>query len=67
MTAFTILVAQSAESTVKLEPAGIVMMVICVSLVCGLSLFCIMRLFSSRAPSEHHHVPLDIDTHDAET
>lgn len=67
MNTSAILLAQSAESTVKLEPAGLAMMVFSVALVCGLTLFCVVRIFRERAPSEHHHAPLDIDTHDAES
>ncbi|MEE9296845.1 MAG: hypothetical protein V3W34_18020 [Phycisphaerae bacterium] len=60
------LLAQSAESNVSLEPAGMVVMALSILIVCGLTVFCIVRILGERSPSEHHHVPLDIDTHDAE-
>ncbi len=60
------LVAQSGESSVTLEPAGVVVMGLSILIVCGLTLFCIVRLLRDQAPADHHHTPLDIDTHDAE-
>ena len=56
------LLAQSQDLTI----GGWVMFVLCVTLVCGLSAFCFYRIFREPRPSEHHHAPLDIDTHDRE-
>lgn len=54
------------DATVTLEPGGMVMMTLSILLVCGLTIFCVVRILRDKAPSAHHHVPLDIDTHDAE-
>ncbi len=49
-----------------LNAAGAVMMFGCISLVCGLLIFCYWRILREPRPSEHHHAPLDIDTHDTD-
>lgn len=49
-----------------LNAAGWVVMVVCISLVCGLTAFCFYHVLSESEPSEHHHAPLDIDTHDTD-
>ena len=60
------LVAQSSEQGVVLEPAGMVVMGLSVLLVTGLMLFCMSRILREKAPEEHHHALLDIDTRDRE-
>lgn len=60
------LIAQAAESAVTLEPAGMVVMAVSILLVVGLTLFCVLRILREPTPAEHHHAPLDIDTHDVE-
>lgn len=47
-----------------LNAAGWTVMVVCIGLVCGLCAFCYYRLLREPTPSEHHHAPLEIDTHD---
>ncbi len=58
--------AQSGAPPVTLEPAGMVVMGLSILIVCGLTLFCILRLVREESPAEHHHVPPDINTHDVE-
>ena len=65
MTAHEML-AQAGDATVRLEPAGMVVMALSILIVVGLTLFCIVRIMRDKSPAEHHHVPLDIDTHDVE-
>jgi len=60
------IIAQTTEPTVTLQTGGIIVMGLIIAIVCGLALFCIVRLLSGKDPGEHHHVPLDIDTHDVE-
>ncbi len=61
------LIAQTPDQPVQLEPAGMVMMGLSITIVCGLTTFCIFRIFRETSPEQHHHVPLDIDTHDRES
>ena len=56
----TALLAQQEGLTL----GGWIVMVGCISLVCGLCAFCFYRVLRESSPSEHHHAPLDIDTHD---
>lgn len=49
-----------------LSPSGWVMMIGCITLVCGLCVFCFWRILRERYPSGRHHVPLDIDTRDVQ-
>ena len=55
--------AQAGGDAVRLEPAGLVVMVLSVAIVTGLTLFCIIRILRESSPSAHYHAPLDIDTH----
>ncbi|GJM26915.1 MAG: hypothetical protein DHS20C16_33300 [Phycisphaerae bacterium] len=48
----------------ELTTGGWAMMLGSIAMVTALSVFCITRIFSENKPSEHHHVPLDIDTDD---
>ncbi len=50
-----------------LTPAGWTLMIGCIAMVCGLCVFCFYRIMREPRPSEHHHAPLDIDTHDLDT
>lgn len=61
-----VLLAQADEATVTLEPAGLVLMVLSITMIIGLAVFCSARILREKRPSEHHHAPLDIDTHDVE-
>ncbi len=56
--------AQSDATPVSLEPGGLVVMTLSILLVCSLTIFCAVKILGDKSPSEHHHVPLDIDTHD---
>ncbi len=62
----TNLIAQ-AEGVSRLSGQGIVVMVGCIGFVLALCVFCFVRLLREKQPSEHHHAPLDIDTHDTES
>ena len=54
--------AQSQGLTV----GGWTVMLGCVGFVCGLMGFCFYRILREPRPTEHHHAPLDIETHDRE-
>ena len=62
----SICLAQADGKEVTFEPAGMVVMGLSILLVCGLTIFCVLRILRERSPGEHHHVPLDIDTHDVD-
>jgi len=47
-----------------LTTGGWIVMIACIGLVCGLCVYCYSRILREPTPSEHHHAPLDIDTHD---
>jgi len=47
-----------------LNAGGWTVMIACIGFVCGLCVYCFWRILREPAPSEHHHAPLDIDTHD---
>jgi len=49
---------------IKLEPSGAVVMIVSISVVVGLTTFCLYRILREKRPAEHHHAPLDIDTQD---
>ena len=49
-----------------LTTGGLIVMIVCVGGVCGLMTFCYYRLLRQPRPSDHHHAPLDIDTHDTD-
>ncbi len=57
----TALLAQEA-----LNAGGWVLMILCIGFVCSLCAFCVWRLMREERPGEHHHAPLDINTHDVE-
>ncbi len=64
MIVLTTLPATVLAQEVTLTTQGAVIMVLCVSLVLGLTVFCMSRILGEQRPQEHHHAPLDIDTHD---
>ena len=49
-----------------LNAGGWVMLIGCIGLVCTLCSFCFWKILTEQEPSQHHHTPLDIDTHDLE-
>lgn len=53
----------AATEDVRLTVGGAIIMTISVVLVLGLMIFCLARILREEHP-EHHHAPLDIDTHD---
>ncbi len=60
-----LLAGQLSTSTTEvtgLTVGGWVMMLGSIALVTSLCVFCLVRIFSESKPSDHHHVPLDIDT-----
>jgi len=60
------LLAQAASDHVGLTIGGAIVMTGSVVLVLGLMIFCMTRILREKRPTEHHHTPLDIDTHDRE-
>ena len=52
--------------TPGLNAGGWVMLIGCIGLVCSLCAFCFWKILTEPKPSELHHTPLDIDTHDVE-
>jgi hypothetical protein len=54
------------EQAPGLNVSGWIMLIGCIGLVCGLCAFCFWKILTEPKPSEHHHAPLDIDTHDIE-
>lgn len=62
----TVPVAQADEATVTLEPAGLVVMVLSITLIIGLTVFFNAMILGEKRPGECHHAPLDIDTDDVE-
>ena len=66
MIVLTTLSATVVAEEVTLTTQGAVIMVICVSLVLGLTVFCMSRILGEQRPQEHHHAPLDIDTQDTQ-
>ena len=67
MTCILLPLAQAAETRETLTVGGAAIMLVSVALVVGLNVFCFWRIFRERRPAEHHHAPLEIDTHDRET
>jgi len=58
----TMLAAAGAQP--ELTAGGWAIMLVSVGLVIWLTLFCIVRIMRETRPHEHHHAPLEIDTHD---
>jgi len=58
----TILAVARAEP--GLTRGGWTVMLISIGLVMWLCAFCIRRIMRESRPHEHHHAPLEIDTHD---
>lgn len=56
----------STSSYQGLTASGWFMLLFCMILVCGLVVFCFYMILREPHPSEHHHAPLEIDTHDSE-
>ena len=67
MNGITLILALTAEAPTSLSAGGAVIMILSVSLVLGLNIFCFWRILREPEPTEHHHVPLEIDTHDLDT
>ena len=67
MNATALILAQAAEDPESLSTGGAVIMILSVSLVLGLNIFCFWRILREPGPAEHHHVPLEIDTQDLDT
>ena len=66
MNTLATILAQAAGEEITLTAAGAVMMILCVGLVLGLNVFCLVRLLRQPRPSKHEHALLDIDTHDTD-
>lgn len=60
------LLAHAAGDDTGLNLGGTLMLAMSVLLVCGLVVFCVVRIMREEAPAEHLHAPLDIDTHDTD-
>ena len=65
MTGLALLLAEVHVHQVRLTAQGALIMAICIGLVLALAGFCMYRILREKRPAEHHHVPLEIDTHDA--
>ncbi len=61
------IIAQAADEPVTLTIAGAVIMTLSIGLVLTLLVFCMCRILREPAPDEHHHAPLNIDTHDLDS
>ena len=59
-----LLLGQTANDQPGLTVGGIIIMVCSISLVLALSGFCMAKILGEQKPTEHHHAPLEIDTHD---
>ncbi len=62
-----VVLAQAARETTGLTVAGAIIMTVSIGGVLALSAFCMNKILREKQPSERHHAPLDIDTHDRET
>ncbi len=58
------MLGQAGGGQTGLTAAGAIVMIVSVLLVLGLSAFCMLRILTEKHPEEHHHAPLDINTHD---
>ena len=67
MSVLATILAQTAGAEDTLTVGGAVIMTLSVVLVVGLNVFCMSRILREQKPSEHHHAPLDVDTHDADS
>ena len=65
MNGLTGILGQTSTGEEGLTVGGTVIMVLSILLVLGLTVFCLARILGEKRPAEHHHAPLDIDTHDA--
>jgi len=61
------IIAQVADETVTLTIAGGVIMTLSIGLVLALVVFCMYRILREPTPEQHHHSPLNIDTHDLDS
>ena len=59
--------AQTTQPITGLTIGGVVIMTISVGLVLSLSAFCLYRILRAPQPAQHHHAPLETDTHDRDT
>lgn len=50
-----------------LTTAGWIMMIGCIGSVCSLAAFCFYRVLREPNPSQHHHAPPGVDTHDLDS
>ncbi len=64
MNGWLAILGQPATDDVDLTIGGLIVMTISVVLVLGLMIFCMGRILGEKRPTERHHTPLDIDTHD---
>ena len=60
------LLAQAAGDDTGLNLGGTLMLALSVLLVCGLLVFCVVRIMREKVPAEHLHARLDIDPHDTD-
>ena len=64
MNGMLVILGQIAPDEGGLTVTGTIIMTASVLLVLGLMVFCMTRILRETRPEEHHHAPLDIDTHD---
>ncbi len=60
------IMAQAVDPPVTLTVGGVIIMTLSIGLVLALLGFCMQRILRDPQAQEHHHAPLDIDTHDSE-
>ena len=59
-----LVLGQTASDQPGLTVGGIIIMACSILMVLALSAFCMAKILGEQKPTEHHHAPLDIDTHD---
>ena len=59
--------AQAETTEITLTPGGTLIMVVCIVMVLSLLIFCMTRILRESRPKDHHHAPLEIDTHDTDS
>ena len=60
------ILSMTPEHVQNLNAGGWAVMIGCVGLVLAMCVFCFRRVMREPSPSERHHAPLDIDTHDTD-
>ena len=59
-----LVLGQTANDQSGLTLGGMIIMVSSILLVLALSTYCMAKILGEKKPTDDHHAPLDIDTHD---